>query len=152
MRLSDSPLFDEIYRSAHSVWVAAEGFTHGVGIAGDASVPSGAEIGVTVGRLMASSSEMVLSLLSGPFTITSEGDLKLNGPTGAPGSTLTARIKAEQAAPYLSITQDLSVSVVVAAGSSQPERKQLRYECLAGCNRRDDRRQDRRLDLDDQSR
>ena len=115
MRLSDSPLFDEIYRSAHSVWSAAEDFTHGVGLAGDASVPAGAEIGVTVGRLMASSSEMVLSLLSGPFTITSDGDLKLDGPTGAQGSTLTARIKAERATPYLSITQDLSVEVVAPA-------------------------------------
>ena len=115
MRLSDSPLFDEIYRSAHSVWSAAESFIHGVGIAGDASVPAGAEIGVTVGRLMASSSEMVLSILAGPFTITSEGDLKLNGPTGAQGSTLTVRIKAERAAPYLSIVQDLGVEVVAPA-------------------------------------
>lgn len=114
MRLSDSPIYDETYRSAHSIWRAARGFTHGVGLAGDANVPSGAATGTVVGRLMGSSSDMVLSIVSGPFTLTSEGDLKLNGATGLAGSKLTARIKAERSSPFLSLTQDLDVDVVAA--------------------------------------
>lgn len=114
MRLSDSPIYDEAYRSAYSIWRAARGFTNGVGLAGDANVPSGAATGAVVGRLMGSSSDMVLSILSGPFTLTSEGDLKLNGATGPAGSKLTARVKAERSSPFLSLTQDLDVDVVAA--------------------------------------
>lgn len=84
------------------------------------TVLTGAAIGTVIGHLMGSSSDMVLSIVSGPFTVSDDDDLELNGPTGAANSVLTVRVKAERLVPFLSITQDITVDVLAAQFALSP--------------------------------
>ncbi|MBI1682365.1 SGNH/GDSL hydrolase family protein [Caulobacter hibisci] len=81
-----------------------------------ATVAANAPIGTVVARLFTSVSGAALSVVSGPFTLNGSNDLVLSQAAGAAGSTQTARIKAERASPFYSVTQD----IVVTAASVLP--------------------------------
>ncbi len=77
------------------------------------SIPAFTASGTTVATL-AGPEGAVFSIVSGPFTITGGNQLVLSAPAGDEGTTQTARVKAEVASPFLSITQD----IVVTAGEA----------------------------------
>jgi hypothetical protein len=53
-------------------------------------------------------------LVSGPFTLTAQGELRLATSAGAAGTSQIARVNAERTNPYLSLTQDLLVTATTA--------------------------------------
>lgn len=118
MRLSDSPIYDEIYRTARQSWLAMQGITSELSVA-TPTVEAGAPSGTVVGKLMGSVSEAVLSIVSGPFSINGAGNLVLTATAAAEGQSQTARVNSLRASPYLSLTQDVEITSVAPVGVPQ---------------------------------
>jgi hypothetical protein len=107
-RASDHLVYEDIYRSARSQWLAQKGFSVGIALSDD-KVTTGDPAGTVVGTLTAPEG-FALSIVSGPGEIVGANELALTAQAGAVGTKQTIRVRALRAVPFFEYLQDFEIT------------------------------------------